>query len=70
MMHSDSFSAVGQDIRRLESDKADKHKIHSLEREVGGLRSSLTEAQSDINGFRSQIEHLQNQIAGLMNRET
>ena len=70
MIHSDPFSNFGQDIHRLDRDKADKHQIHSLEGDVKTLERKLSGAQADINGLRSQIELLQNQVNGLFERES
>jgi uncharacterized coiled-coil DUF342 family protein len=70
MLHSDSFSIVGQDIRRLDSSKAEKYEVRNLESEVQSLKHKVNSYESEAAGLRSDIQILQNQVNGLMERET
>ncbi|MDE2100110.1 MAG: hypothetical protein KGL39_22840 [Patescibacteria group bacterium] len=59
---SDSFSRVGQDIRELESKKADKHEIYSTNSRVDSLAHSNREMCSDVNGLRAELQTAQEEL--------
>ena len=64
-MHSNSFSAVGYDLRNLESKidrKAEQYEIHALRRSVDSLEHSLREARAETDGLRYRIEMLEENI--------
>lgn len=59
---SDSFSRVGQDIRELESKKADKHEIHTTNSRVDSLERASWETCSDVNGLRTELQTTQEEL--------
>jgi hypothetical protein len=62
MIHSSPFSQVGNDLRELDSRKADKHEIHTLNSRVDTLERAYRELSSDVNGLRSELQTAQETI--------
>lgn len=61
-MVSDSFSRAGQDINRLERDKADKHEIYTLNSNVAGLEHANRAIRAEVNSLRSELQTLTEEI--------
>lgn len=61
-LNSSVFSGVGQDIHRLESNKADKHEIHTLNSNVDSLERANRELRAEVNGLRSELQTLTDEI--------
>lgn len=54
---------VGNDIRELNNNKADKHEIHTLNSKVDSLEHTLRTLRSDFDGLCSKCQELEtNQI--------
>ena len=65
-MHSNVFSAVGYDLRDLESkinQKPDKHEIYSIHHTLDSLKNSIEGLWTEVNGLSSKLQEMeQNQL--------
>ena len=65
MNRTSIFTDAGSDIHRLDSQKADKYEIHSINSDISRLEHSMREACASIEGLRYEVQTLQQEVARL-----